>query len=1147
MEWTSSQKEAINTKNKSLLLNAGAGCGKTTVLTNRILNLMLKEKISIENFLVVTFTNNAASQMKDKIRDMLYKNIEKNEQFIYEQINALENCNISTLHSFCIETIRKYYHIVDIDPSFNIMDEVNMDMLKREVLNNLFEKMYEDDNKDFINMAILYSKNNNDETFKNELLNIYSFIYNNPSPFEFLKENIKKYEMGDVNIYLNIIKNDIIIKLKASLCYLNNAYKRACEIHLNEKSTDLLEGNINLVKTAIELVKTEDISILKEFDSKLPTFRMPKDIDETDSVYIKDNRKAGLDIYKKILANPFFDKEYYEDLSKKIAPYLNTIHETLSLYDEMLKEEKKKKGVLDFGDTEHLTLKILENEEALNEIKDNFKYVFVDEYQDINTIQEKIITKIADEDNLFTVGDIKQSIYRFRQANPSIFLKRYKEYNNLKDEKNKCIYMQDNFRSNKNIIKAINTIFLNLMNENIGGIEYKDNQELIAGKDSFKNNKIEINIIDKEKKAETYEDEISDLRNEEKEATFVANRVLALLKEKIYDGDLKEERFIRLSDICILSRSANTRLNVIKDVFNKFNIPLNTPSETNFYTSYEINTITSLLNLINNFKDDINLLSVMRSPLYNFSMDELIEIKLSSKEKYFYKCILNYEKSELKNDETLNKIKAMLYDLNMWYEKSNYMALNDLITDIYVKTNFLEFVLALPYGSARKENLKTFVNLSKNYESFSSDGLYGFLNFIEYNKSNAQSVESNNSINDECVNYMTIHKSKGLEFPIVILYSAGSQFKKQGANSFLLNKDLGIGMEYVKDNYFINSIQKKAISITEKREELSEELRLLYVALTRAKEKVIVTGTSKKNLDTLLSLLDTKIDDYQILNSLSFLEWMLLGCNLKKENLSNDLFEVNIIDKTLLPKEREIQKNNTSLETIPQIKQHLNYKYPYIDTLIPMKLSVSSMREEENIRIGKNTIDLISPSFEKEEDELSLAQKGSLIHFILEITNLEKIKKADDLEKEINNQIDIFISQGRIEEKDKKYIDTDILSSFYKSKIGEEILNSDNVLRELPFTLSVYAKELNKDYEESDEEVLVQGIIDLLYTNKEGNYILVDYKTSHYKDEKNKKRLIEHYTFQLQYYKKAVEKITKREVVNSYIYFLNNKEAVEVI
>ena len=232
---------------------------------------------------------------------------------------------------------------------------------------------------------------------------------------------------------------------------------------------------------------------------------------------------------------------------------------------------------------------------------------------------------------------------------------------------------------------------------------------------------------------------------------------------------------------------------------------------------------------------------------------------------------------------------------------------------------------------------------------------------------------------------MTIHKSKGLEFPVVILYSAGSQFKTTRTNSFLLNKDLGVGMEYVSDNYFINSIQKKAISITEKKEDLSEELRLLYVALTRAKEKVIVTGVSKKNLDTLLSLLDTKADDYQILNSLSFLEWILLGCNLTGKNLSNDLFEINIIDRTLLPKGEKAQESNTFSEDIPKIKQHLNYKYPYIDTLIPMKLSVSSMKEEENIRIGKNTIDLISPSFEKEESELSLAQKGSLIHFILEI------------------------------------------------------------------------------------------------------------------------------------------------------------------
>ena len=435
MEWTESQQNAITTNDKNLLISAGAGCGKTAILTNRIIRLMLEEKKDIDKFLVVTFTNAAASGMKEKIRKLLYNEIKKSnsdKKFLFEQISNLEKANISTLHSFCINIIREYYHLVDTDPAFKIIDSTNANILMNEAFDKLFEERYKNKDESFINTSLSYSFNADEEEFKNILKEIYFFIYNRPNPFLWLKKNVDifKDNFDDLNnsIYMSIIKEKISGYLSLSLDYSNTAKKKALEFKADKTLIELLNNDINEIKNAKntlynnpeKFIEIKISDIFKRFKSK--------DLDKEQKDEIQKYRNESKTILKKALSILNFNFHDIKETLHNLYPHMKNIEKSIIEFDQYYSELKKEKGVLEFKDTEHLCLKILEDEDARKEIISKFDYVFVDEYQDTNLVQEAIIEKVIQENNLFTVGDVKQSIYRFRQAEPEIFLDRIEKY-----------------------------------------------------------------------------------------------------------------------------------------------------------------------------------------------------------------------------------------------------------------------------------------------------------------------------------------------------------------------------------------------------------------------------------------------------------------------------------------------------------------------------------------------------------------------------------------------------------------------------------------------------------------------------------------------------------------------------------------------
>lgn len=1171
MNWTKSQSDAINTDNKNLLISAGAGCGKTAILTNRIIRLMLEEKTDIDKFLVVTFTNAAASGMKEKIRKLLYSKIKEkgnDKRYLFDQISNLEKANISTLHSFCISIIREYYHLVDVDPAFKIIDSTNANILMDEAFDMLFEDRYKKEDKDFINTSLSYSFNSDEEEFKNILKEIYFFIYNRPNPFKWLREKVELFntDYADIenSIYIDIIKDKINGYLSLALDYLSKAKDNAIGYEAKDDLLEILNMDLDGLKNAQNIMKND----LEKFITLKPSdiFKRFKagGLKAEEKAEVQNLRNESKDILKKALNILTFNYKDIINVVHNLYPHMNVIEKAIIDFDTYYTHLKAEKGVLEFKDTEHLCLKILEDEKAREEILSKFDYVFVDEYQDTNLVQEAIINKVIKENNLFTVGDVKQSIYRFRQAEPEIFLDRIDKYK--KNEKiNETIYMNTNFRTNRNIINGINYLFEKIMSEKIGKINYDENEKLIAGRDEEIESKIEVHLINKDTAGvDSIESELSELSTEESEITYIALMINNLIGTDIYDPELKEYRKVKFSDICILHRSANMRIKNVKEIFNKYSIPVMSEKEIEYFKTLEIETIKDFLSIINNFKDDITLLSVMRSPIFNFTVDELLEIKISTRESHYYKSIMSFIDKADVNITLKDKVRNMLKVINDYSDRSLYTSVMDLISSIYEETNIMDYMSALPFGNIRVNNMKTLLIKAKEYESFSNEGLYGFINFMDYAKIQSESGYAFSEDSENSVNFMSIHKSKGLEFPIVILMGCHKMFNMLDTKKpIMLDKDLGICPSLIDlDNkYKVDSIFKICAKIVENNEILSEEMRLLYVALTRAKEKLILTSYSK-DTKKLIEKLPNNVTPYSVEFSNSYIEWIMQGILTKKiyDEENNIIHE----DNNFIIYNNKIEDLSTELSTtqnkqkedefklegtiINKVKSDLNFKYKNIvNTTIPRKAGVSSLKNIDLLEVGNNVINLReAPKFKQEKTALSSTEKGNIIHFIFEIIDIDKLKTAENLKSEIDNQIREFIDKKMLKQEEVDNIDINYIYNFFNSKIGKKLLNSKKIYRELPFNLALKAKDITSKWIDSEEEILVQGIIDLTFETEDGAMILVDYKTNHYNNEDEKKELLKGFEVQLNYYKKAISTLLNKKVKHSYIYFLSENEIEEV-
>ena len=772
-KWTEEQKKAIKLSGKNILVSAAAGSGKTSVLVERIINKIVNEKVDIDKLLVVTFTNAAASEMRQRLMDAIYKKIDEdpNDQNMQRQLMLINRANISTIHSFCLNVIRNNFFEIGMSSNFRVADETEIEIMKQEVVEDIFEEAYENQEEDFIELLEKYTTYKDDENLKKYVLNIYEFIQSNPFPEKWLNDAVEDYNINASDFketkWGKIILDKATDVIENSIINLNSAINETSIFQNLADFTRVLNLDLSEIKNiSIDSWDNAYSTINKKgwenWPRKSKVSEEEKEIKERAKA-IRDEVKANIQELQKLINCD--SKEALENIHTMYKTLKSLQKLVISLSQEFTKR-KREKNIVDFNDIEHLSLKILVDEDGKpTEIakKYDFNEIEIDEYQDSNSVQEYILSSVSNGHNMFMVGDVKQSIYKFRQANPKLFMQKYNDYVLPEEEltKDTKILLYKNFRSRKNILDITNLVFNNIMSKKLGEIEYTKEEALNLGA-SFEEPEIdcktELNIIEIEESENEETEEV--IENAALEARLVAKKIKELYEQNV-----------PYKNMTILLRSPKAVASIYEKELMDEGIPVFSDITTEYLNTIEIDTIMSLLKVIDNPLQDIPLVTVLRSSIANFTDNELIEIRLVDKNSAFYTSLESAEKSESIDGKLKLKIKEFLILLNDLKEKVKTTPLDELIWYIYTKTAYYQYVGLMAEGKLRQANLKKLFEKAKEYEKISFKGLFNFIIFMEKVGTSNNDLGAARVIGekDDVVRIMSIHKSKGLEFPIVFL------------------------------------------------------------------------------------------------------------------------------------------------------------------------------------------------------------------------------------------------------------------------------------------------------------------------------------------------------------------------------------------
>ena len=1246
-KWTKEQSEAIYTRRCNLLVAAAAGSGKTAVLVERIIQIITNEEnpVDIDKLLVVTFTSAAAAEMRERIANAISKKLDDrpDSKSLQKQLTLLSRANITTMHSFCLDVIKNYFYTIDLDPSFRIADDTECTLMKNEIIEELFEELYENDDDNFKTLVESYSGSRDDEKLKDMILRLYSFSMSGPWPERWLNEKAEEFNIStvtelDKTEWINVLRSNLGVELNGFI----NMMSKAIEII---KETDGLEPYLETFTTELSYLDNAYASLsggLEEMYNafklisfgRIPVVRKNKVSDENAQATVKGIRDSIKKKLAKLIEDSFtFTPEEAVEGIKRVYPCMKTLANITLEFGERFNQKKRDKNLLDFNDLEHLCLKILISKDEEGNVvpsqvaehfREYFDEVLVDEYQDSNNVQETIIDLVSrknlDEPNVFMVGDVKQSIYRFRQAKPELFLDKYNRYPIEAGGRDRKIQLYKNFRSREEVISGSNYIFKMVMSTIVGELEYTDEEALNLGA-SYKENydsdtvvggEIELHILDKSGIAKVEEgDVIEEKEDVEKveeeedvdaialEAKIISKRIKELFSEKdgkkfkVFDKDTNEYRNLKYKDIVILLRATKNWSEIFLEELGNEGIPVYADTGSGYFESIEIRTIMSLLKIIDNPLQDVPMISVLRSPIVGFTAEELSDLRLLNKDLYFYEIIKEVSEGNIEtNKELKEKCISIIDNINVWREKSVYTPIDEFIWYLYMDTAYYGYVGAMPNGKLRQANLKILFQRAKQFESTSFKGLFNFINFINKLRKSSGDMGSAKVLgeNEDVVRIMSIHKSKGLEFPVVFCAGTGKQFNLMDLNSSILyHEELGFGPDYVdleKRNAY-TTLAKEAIKKRIRLETLSEEMRILYVAFTRAKEKLIITGATRdlekaiNNWVSSASLDENIILPSEVLKGKSYLDWIALAMckHADGEILRNaagatrDLikadyskWKIKFWNKDLLTTGKEVEvvdeENERNLieeaENIKcvdkEIERRLGYKYKYREgAMLPSNVSVSDLKMSDYEYDGIATLEifkeksLIKPKFLQEEKGLSAAERGTIMHYVMQKLNLDRVNSIS----EIKTQIEEMVLDKSLTEQEASTIWFKKIYKFYTSDLGKRVLkafnNNDLLRREFPFFTEISSLQLGENLEKEiyeDEKVRLQGIIDLFFQEGE-DIVLVDYKTD-YVEEGNEEEIVDRYRTQLTYYKEALEKVTGKKVKESYLYLFYIDKVVKM-
>ena len=1344
-KWTQEQQNVIDSRGGNLLVAAAAGSGKTAVLVERIIQMILNSdlKIDIDKLLVVTFTNAAASEMRERIGDAISKKLDENpeDEHLQDQLVLLNKASITTIHSFCLEVIKSNFHKINLDPNFRIGDETECSLMKLEAIDETFDILYEQNDEEFCYLVDCYAEKRGDSNLQNLILSIYSFVMASPYPKVWLKESAEDFNITDdfdfaTSKWAKAILETVKIQMEGIEKSLCKAIEDVYGIDELVTFTDKLKIEYEKIKEILYACDTSWSDAYRQISSM--TFenyakgvkRIPKDApsyikEEKDKAKkIRDNAKKSIEKIKTSVFNKNYDD--LKDEIKFLYPIVKSLSDVVLMFEQIYSQKKRDKGIIDFNDIEHFALQILtetdENgdfvfdEEGKNipsdialEYREKFYEIFIDEYQDSNQVQEVILSTIAKqkEPNRFMVGDVKQSIYRFRQAKPEIFLQKYATYDTDLSSKYKKIMLYKNFRSRKEVVDSVNYIFEHIMSKNLGEIDYNEEEKLNLGAnfEEVEDEKIilggatEIHLMEKKvpevEDPDEEEEEGEDLDASQIEARMVGKIIRDIMRPnenceimQVFDKKLETYRNVEYKDIVILLRATSAWAPVFAEELINMDIPTYADMGQGYFETMEIQVIMSFLKVIDNPMQDIPLIAILRSPIYGFTPEDFIDIRITDKKVSFYEAMrmfvgekidlsneeeqdiaedeisddigneiidvnineensyvdadmddyyqnINYEDFEYENEEFIYndevmyesyisenveddliyeinsniegdeesqkselelKVRRFLDDLKELQEKSMYMSTDEFLWYIYTNSGYYAYCGALPGGSQRQANLRILFERAKQFEETSFKGIFNFINFISKLKKSNSDMGSAKTLgeNANVVRIMSIHKSKGLEFPIVICSGMGRNFNTMDfRKDVLYHHELGYGPQIVDFERRISypSIAKEALKCKINIENISEEMRILYVALTRAKEKLIITSSIKdieQNMHKWSSNISTEkmVSKYDILNGKNYMDWMMPAIIKHKDlediretyNLSTSISmedESKWSVKTWNRDDMDFEKHekegirevlNTmdlsqhDTEYYEQIEKKLNFEYPYLGVVKKAaSISVTEIKkrqeeyeeQEDSLGLYKHKTTLKKPKFLSESqksEKITGARRGTIVHLIMEVLDFEKV----NTESEIKAQIQDLVKRRIITEKESQVLSPRKIMRFFKSPIAKRMLSSKFVKREQKIYTQIKMNdiylndEIFKNNRETyeNESVMLRGVIDLYFEEDDG-LVILDYKTD-FVDENNKKEIIHKYKKQIEIYADVLSKLTGKKVKEKYLYLFGIDEQVKV-
>lgn len=1181
MNYTKEQEQAIFLRGKNIMVSAGAGAGKTRVLVSRMAELIMDKEHPIEadRFLVMTFTNAAAAEMKERIGTELEERLEKDPDNLYlrKQIRKIRQADISTIHSFCNHLIRTHYNELAIDPSFRIGEEGELFLLRQQAVEQVLEEAYASGRESFLQFVEAYAPGKNDTVLEEMIEDLYHFSRSFPNADGWFEKTGKEAAI--------LAGKDGWDTSAAVTLLLSKAQKESLQIQeelyqllesVTEDSPEKYTGLLQEIKEYIDsLTQAKDYNSYYKVLSQKSISSFPRASQKEKEWELYEEVK---EFHQKVREQINSQKENVfttpaEELQREAAVIYPLLEEYMALtkrFAEIYFLCKKEKNVYDFDDLEHFALELLvesydkqgeaQPSETAKELSKKYKMIFVDEYQDTNLVQETILEMLLNKkhNSLFTVGDVKQSIYRFRQARPDLFLRRKDQYISQADA-GVSIELRDNFRSAPGVLTFTNYIFSQLMEKEFGGVDYNEKTALRPGDGGpmMQDEETSEILFFQKDSASALKEVPEDILAE---SAVICKRIKELIEEGYHYGDM-----------VILLRSGAGRMKPMAEFLEQEGIPVSCDNKTGYFQTREITVMLNYLSIVDNIYQDIPMASVMLSSIGKFTEEELVKLRVLIEEpvrgKYTLYDFMRLYMQEGTEEELKKKIRDFLMDLLYFRQQKKEQPLSTLLWDIYERTGFYYDVQLMPDGEKRKENLLMLLKKAEDYEKTVFKGLFYFNRYMKQLKSyEIEMGEAGTSMEEEdVVKIMTIHKSKGLEFPVVFVSGLSKKFNRMDLNKAVLcHPELGIGMECVNTTLRFHhpSLMKKAIQEKVWKDTLEEEMRILYVAMTRAKRKLILTGVIKS--EELEAGMRASIQA-QKWRAGSMMDWILPVMaeqfrNTDKIWLKARLFSWSDIEELFNAREREeatfsyrhfiekyVEGQDSSL-----IKKAFSHVYPNMEaTKWKRKYSVSELKSlsqitlpnEESVVYEPDEEERIIPQFLKEErEEVGGAAKGTIVHKIMEMLPFAKIQTKKQLFDWITDLEQNYPESKQIS---AKWLYRGI-EAFLFSEQGEKIRKMDEagkVKKELPFTVGLPVSLINQDTE-AEDTVVVQGVIDACADM--GNHLcLIDYKTDQIK-EGEEQQLLDRYGNQMLYYKAALEQILEKRVSEIYLYSFSLKKFISV-